>query len=226
MVLLLAAHLGLNWLAVRAVVLRRFNRQRLGLAFAGWVERGFVEGPVDVARRERILGRGDWLVWDGGRVLGRGLLGAGIGDLVRGGEQGGAETGEKKVLRAESIARSFERGCCVCKATSGAGVGKGQVLMHVLVSRGASGANLLEAWCRALFEAKQLDLAATATAAAATSDDVTSPILERDCGRGRRSSSSGTPQGSPAGISMLDWTRQCGRGSMFEALRSGNRKLS
>lgn len=53
--LLVLAHLTMNYLGVRAVVMTTFNRQRATLLFSHYLRTGCILSPGEVAARERIL---------------------------------------------------------------------------------------------------------------------------------------------------------------------------
>lgn len=55
LIVLLATHLGLNYLAVRAVVLRTLNRQRANLIYKEFRFEGRMPSPSEVARLEHIF---------------------------------------------------------------------------------------------------------------------------------------------------------------------------
>lgn len=55
MIALIVLHLWTNYLGVRAVRMRSLNRQRAGIVFAAWLDRGVVLGPDQVAKVESIV---------------------------------------------------------------------------------------------------------------------------------------------------------------------------
>lgn len=63
LLVLLVLHLGMNWMAVRAVCMRSLNRQRASLVVCELVEMGRVLTPEEVSERERIFERTDLLRW-------------------------------------------------------------------------------------------------------------------------------------------------------------------
>lgn len=84
MFFLLAAHLFLNYAAVKAVKLRTINRQRANILFSNLVETDTVLRPKHVAERESIFERrgGSVLRWLSGSVLGYCEFGVSLRDLL------------------------------------------------------------------------------------------------------------------------------------------------
>lgn len=83
MIALLAVHLGMNYLAVRAVSMRTLNRQRANLVFSSIYEkRPFIGGskevqsvpqfppPDEISLQERVFERDGVLRWRGDKILG------------------------------------------------------------------------------------------------------------------------------------------------------------
>ena len=83
MIALLAVHLGMNYLAVRAVSMRTLNRQRANLVFCALYQRyphpecstqpgSVVEFPApdEISLQERVFERDGVLRWQGGSILG------------------------------------------------------------------------------------------------------------------------------------------------------------
>ncbi|KAF2155593.1 DUF647-domain-containing protein [Myriangium duriaei CBS 260.36] len=83
LLVLLAAHLFLNYRAVRAVRLRTLNRQRACIIFTSWVGRSRIPNPAEVASHERIFER-DGVVRDpSGLVIGHCMIGVGFEEYIR-----------------------------------------------------------------------------------------------------------------------------------------------
>lgn len=88
MIILLAVHLGTNYLAVRAVAMRTLNRQRANILFsdcldqlsatekpATQVSKLKILTPEQVSLQEKIFERDGVLRWRGGSAIGYGRLG-------------------------------------------------------------------------------------------------------------------------------------------------------
>ncbi|KAI9747949.1 MAG: hypothetical protein M4579_007349 [Chaenotheca gracillima] len=102
LILLLAVHLGTNYLAVRAVSMRSLNRQRANLVLSEILEEehqqkiGSIGGghddsqkfllriqtPQEISRRERVFERDGVLRWKGGTILGYATIGVELRDIV------------------------------------------------------------------------------------------------------------------------------------------------
>ncbi|KIJ29996.1 hypothetical protein M422DRAFT_116623, partial [Sphaerobolus stellatus SS14] len=58
LILLIAIHLATNYLAVRAVTMNSFNRQRLSLVYSSYRRTGIIDSPRNTSKRERIFTKG------------------------------------------------------------------------------------------------------------------------------------------------------------------------
>ncbi|OLN85684.1 RUS1 family protein-like protein 1 [Colletotrichum chlorophyti] len=72
LILLLAAHLYINWKGVRAVKARSLNRQRANIAFSALLSQDQVLSPANVSEKELIFERrgGEVFRWNSGAILG------------------------------------------------------------------------------------------------------------------------------------------------------------
>lgn len=80
MILLLAVHLGTNYLAVRAVSMRTLNRQRANLVFSAYLDSNDhvrdhkstqnIPTPEEISIQERVFEKDGVLRWKGGIILG------------------------------------------------------------------------------------------------------------------------------------------------------------
>jgi hypothetical protein len=83
MLLLLTAHLSLNYAAVRAVSMHSLNRQRANILFSNLLAYDKVLAPRDVAKRERIFERDGVLRWSNDQVIGSARIGVSVEEVWR-----------------------------------------------------------------------------------------------------------------------------------------------
>lgn len=82
LILLLAIHLGTNYLAVRAVSMRTLNRQRANILFSVLADSGKLLDPVAVSKQERVFEREGVLRWYTDQVLGYCRIGVSLAELL------------------------------------------------------------------------------------------------------------------------------------------------
>jgi len=83
LVVLLAVHLGTNWLAVRAVSMQSLNRQRANILLSTLRETGHeVLTPAQVAKKEKVFERDGVLRWHTGQILGYCRIGVTLQELL------------------------------------------------------------------------------------------------------------------------------------------------
>ena len=141
LVVLLAIHLLTNYMAVRAVTLTVLNRQRVGIAFAAFLKRGFggVPDPADTARLESIFLWNAWPLYP--------KIGVSLSELLprNDGTIGSAGKGEKSTQTfLDQLFRIFEHEDYILRPslrTSSAAI--------ALTSE-ATVKTHLKAWCHAL----------------------------------------------------------------------------
>lgn len=138
LLLLLALHLCLNYLAVRAVTMRNLNRQRANLVLSHLLAHDKVLTPAQTARLEVVFERDGVLRWLGGEVLGQATIGVGIRELLGGGEGS---------LDLYALRELFKDEEYLLSASS-----RGSVV--IALKRGCSARGQLKAWLQALILAK------------------------------------------------------------------------
>ena len=82
MLLLLTAHLSLNYAAVRSVSMHSLNRQRASILFSHLLTSGQVLTPGAVAHRERIFDLDGALRWSNDQVIGFARVGVSFEDVA------------------------------------------------------------------------------------------------------------------------------------------------
>lgn len=138
LLILLALHLALNYLAVRSVTMHSLNRQRANLVFSHLLAHDKVLTPRQAAALERTFERDGVLRWLGGEVLGRASIGVGMEELLSSG--GGDDLyalsrifgGEEYLLRADAAGSE----------------------VRIALKQGCSPAGQLKAWLHALIMAR------------------------------------------------------------------------
>jgi Vitamin B6 photo-protection and homoeostasis len=83
LVVLVAAHLWTNYLAVRSVCMRSINCQRANIIFSSLIENGYAPTPNQVAKRERIFEKSSTLRWNGSESIGTCEIGVPFVQLLR-----------------------------------------------------------------------------------------------------------------------------------------------
>jgi len=145
--LLVALHLGINYLGVRGLVLRTLNRQRVALAWVSYrSSKGtVVPSPSNVSKAERILTRPGVFRDPLGRITGRCTIGLPFFDAFRG-------------HFPSSLFEHFEEeryllwydNQCLRPTRDGAGhTVRGPVYLHIVLKDGYTVSDQLRAWIHA-----------------------------------------------------------------------------
>lgn len=82
LLLLLGIHLYTNYAAVLAVRMQTFNRQRANIVLSHLADTGVILSPAEVAQRERIFEQDGALRWRQSRILGYGLIGVKLQNVL------------------------------------------------------------------------------------------------------------------------------------------------
>jgi hypothetical protein len=83
MLLLLTAHLSLNYAAVRAVSMQSLNRQRANILFSHLLAYNKVLTPKEVAKRERVFEEDGVLRWSNDQVIGSARIGVSLEEVAQ-----------------------------------------------------------------------------------------------------------------------------------------------
>jgi hypothetical protein len=83
MLLLLSAHLSLNYAAVRAVSMQSLNRQRANILFSNLLAYDKILSPKDIATRERVFERDGILRGSNDHVIGSARIGLSLEEVAQ-----------------------------------------------------------------------------------------------------------------------------------------------
>jgi hypothetical protein len=148
---LLTIHLSMNHAAVRAVSIRSLNRQRANIVLSHLLAYDKVLTPHDVSKRERIFERDGALRDVHDQVIGHGLVGVSLEQLIHALSKSNKKTGSAtlhgnelaKLLdlyRAESYILWFDWDVSI---------------VYIVLKRGTTVQSQLKAWCQGLFLAQR-----------------------------------------------------------------------
>lgn len=164
LIALLSIHLGMNYLAVRAVSMRTLNRQRANLLFSSYLEnsqnvekgvgaQGFLS-PEEISLQERIFERDGVLRWRGGKVLGYCLMGVPLRQVLELFTAPDNITGSYKgaeLKDAERLLDEFEEDGYILWYNSS------KRTFLIVLEASSSVTTQFHAWVHALVLAKQID---------------------------------------------------------------------
>jgi hypothetical protein len=175
MMVLLAAHLGTNYLAVRAVSMRTLNRQRANLAFSAYLsneKKGFPT-PEEISIQEKVFEKDGVLRWKGGKVLGYCVIGVPLQSILDAFNEAKPITESSTDLQssdATQLLEKFEHDDYIMYYD----MPRKTFLIVLKVS--ATPLTQLHAWMQALFAARKLDLGVPVYSAVHAVKDLTSSI--------------------------------------------------
>jgi len=150
MLVLLTIHLSMNHAAVRAVSMRSLNRQRANIVFSHLLAYDKVLTPQDVSKRERIFERDGVLRGTHDQVIGYGLVGVRLEQLIKALSKCNQSTGSV-TLHGNEVARLVE----LYRAESYIMWFDWDIsTVYIVLKRGCTVQSQLKAWCQGLLLAQ------------------------------------------------------------------------
>ncbi|KAL0569071.1 hypothetical protein V5O48_012898 [Marasmius crinis-equi] len=161
LLLLVMLHLGINYLAVRGVILRTLNRQRAALAWCMY--RGPIQPtehcpraprPGDVAQIESIFHRPEVILDDSGTPLGHCSIGSSIGTVLS--QSMSIPTVVFDTLKNEKYVLWFDPKCLSHRSSPDSPVVIGTPHIHIFLKEGHRSFDHLRAWLHAIEVARSV----------------------------------------------------------------------
>ncbi|KIW05301.1 uncharacterized protein PV09_03826 [Verruconis gallopava] len=148
MLLLLTAHLSLNYAAVRAVSMQTLNRQRANILFSNLIAHDIVLTPREVSQRERIFESDGVLRWADDHVLGSARIGSSFREVARnvaaGSQKTLANASHVNLGLLKQLLDIFEDEDYVIWLDTK------RSIVFIVLKREARPSSQLQAWCQAL----------------------------------------------------------------------------
>lgn len=155
MLLLLTAHLSLNYAAVRSVNMHTLNRQRANILFSHLLAYDKILTPRDVAKRERVFEYDGALRWANDQVIAHGRVGASLEAIARSIASAGPQPSQTKsaLVGADRLERLLE----VFKDEDYI-IWFDRAATNALIAlkKGVRPSSQLKAWCQALYIAEEV----------------------------------------------------------------------
>lgn len=155
LILLLAIHLGTNYLAVRAVSMRTLNRQRANILLSVLADSHKLLDPVAVSKKERVFEHDGVLRWHTGQRLGFCRIGISFGEFLahvkRAISVSSVSTSRSwSDVEVEPLLHSFAKERYILWFDTST------KLAMIVLKEGASTRDKLKAWAHALLVAKSM----------------------------------------------------------------------
>ncbi|CAI6338579.1 unnamed protein product [Periconia digitata] len=151
LIALLSIHLATNYAAVKSVSMRCLNRQRANLVLSNLLQSGHISTPAEVSQKERIFEKDGVLRWTDDGIIGHCSVGVSMAVLLNSmdrARQRASSLGLQTTRISDLMQMYGERGYVLWK-------GQESATVVVVLKRGCSPRDQLQAWAQALLLARR-----------------------------------------------------------------------